>query len=347
MAGVKDPILFSLIHDFFRLYLTGMTNRSPNTIYAYRESLEALLDFVASECKLNLSEVTFDMIDRHMLTKFLDSLEERGCSIKTRNHRLNRIRAFYKYAAKMEPIAVIHHNEILKVPIKSTEKMEIVEYMSESAVKAILAQPNASTRKGLRDLFLMVMLYDTGARIQELMDIRVCDIRMGKTPTVTLSGKGGKIRATPLMSGTIEHFKHYICIYHPDEDSYSDEFLFYVVRNNQKNKMHHDTARKLIQKYAVSAKKLCDDVPDNAHPHLWRHSRAMHLYQHGVDLTLISQWLGHARYETTLIYAKADTEQKRKAMEIANKSSPLAGKLNAERFTISDSNLLKQLYGLK
>jgi site-specific recombinase XerD len=274
-------------------------------------------------------------------------MEGRGCSIQTRNHRLNRIRAFYKYAAKMEPLAVIHQDEILKVPLKSTEKAEIVEYMSENAVKAILAQPDPSTPKGLRDLFVMILLYDTGARIHELMGIRVSDIRMGKTPTVILHGKGGKVRTVPLMRSTVGHFEHYCLAYHPDKDDYSDEYLFYVVRHGQKNKMHHDTARRFIQDYGKAARKHCSDVPDNAHPHLWRHSRAMHLYQHGVDLTLISQWLGHARYETTLIYAKADTEHKRRAMEIANKSSPLADKLNSERFTISDDEMLKKLYGLK
>jgi site-specific recombinase XerD len=347
VAGVKDAVLFSLVHDFFKVYLTKMTNRSPNTVYAYRESLEALFDFVKMEYNIGLHEISFEMIDRHMLTKFLDSLEERGCSIQTRNHRLNRIRAFYKYAAKMEPLAVIHRDEILKVPLKTTEQLEIVEYMNEDAVKAILAQPDASTPKGLRDLFLMVLLYDTGARIQEIMDVRVCDIRLGKSPTATLHGKGGKVRAVPIMTSTAEQFRQYALVFHPCEDAYSDEHMFYVVRHGQKNKMHHDTARRLIQEYAVRAKSSCSDVPDNAHPHLWRHSRAMHLYQHGVDLTLISQWLGHARYETTLIYAKADTEQKRKAMENANKSSPLADKLNSERFTISDDDLIKRLYGLK
>jgi len=344
---MKDAALFSLVHDFFKVYLTKMTNRSPNTISAYRESLNALLDFAKTERNVSLSEVTFEMIDRNMLTKFLDSLEGRGCSIQTRNHRLNRIRAFYKYAAKMEPLAVIHQDEILKVPLKSTEKAEIVEYMSENAVKAILAQPDPSTLKGLRDLFVMILLYDTGARIHELMGIRVSDIRMGKTPTVILHGKGGKVRTVPLMRSTIGHFEHYCCAYHPDKDDYSDDYLFYVLRYGKKNKMHHDTARRFIQDYGKEARKYCSDVPENTHPHLWRHSRAMHLYQHGVDLTLISQWLGHARYETTLIYAKADTEHKRRAMEIANKSSPLADKLNSERFTISDDEMLKKLYGLK
>jgi len=211
------------------------------------------------------------MIDRHMLISFLDSLEERGCSIQTRNHRLNRIRAFYKYAAKMEPTAVIHQDEILKVPLKTTERAEIIGYMSEDAVKAIMAQPDSSTSKGLRDQFLMILLYDTGARIQELMDIRVCDIRFGKSPTATLSGKGGKVRVVPLMNSTIEHFKRYLHEFHPAVDSYCDEFLFYVIRHGQKNRMHHDTARKLIQDYGVCAQSECSDVPGNTHPHLWRH----------------------------------------------------------------------------
>ena len=347
MAGVKDTILFSLVHDFFKIYLTKMRNRSTNTIYAYRESLEALFDFVKSERKINLSEITFEMIDRYMLTKFLDLLEERGCSIETRNHRLNRIRAFYKYAAKMEPTAVIHQDEILKVPLKTSEKKEIVEYMSEDAIKAILAQPDSTIEKGLRDQFLMVLLYDSGARIQEIMNIRLRDIRLGKTPTVTLHGKGSKMRTAPIMQGTADQFRHYSKVFHPNENIYSDEYLFYVVRHGQNNRMHHDTARRFIHEYGIAARKQCSEVPDNVHPHLFRHSRAMHLYQHGVDLTLVSQWLGHSKLETTLIYARADTEQKRRAMENANKYGPLAEKFNAQRFKLSDDDMIKRLYGLK
>ena len=270
MAGLKDTTLFSLVHDFFKVYLTKMMNRSPNTVYAYRESLEALFDFVKSERNISLSEITFEMIDRHMLARFLDSLETRGCSIETRNHRLNRIRAFYKYAAKMEPTAVIHQDEILKVPLKSTDKTEIIEYMSEEAVTAILARPDVSTPKGLRDQFLMVLLYDTGARIQELMGIRVCDIRLAKTPTVTLHGKGGKTRLVPILTNTADLFANYSRAFHPDANAYSNDFLFYVVRYGQKNKMHHDTARRFIQDYGDEARKECSDVPDNVHPHLWR-----------------------------------------------------------------------------
>ena len=348
--GMKDPLLFTLIHDFFKVQLPKLSNYSRNTIYAYRESLEALLDFVKSEKQINLCDITFEMIDRHMLAKFLDHLQDvRGCSIETRNHRLNRIRAFYKYAAKMEMTVVVHRNEILKVPLKKSPKSDIIEYMSEDAVKAILAKPDASTKKGLRDQFFMILLYDTAARIQEMMDIRLRDIHLGKAPTVTLHGKGGKTRVIPLMESTIEHFKNYADIFHPGVGAYSEQFLFYTIRNGQNNQMHHDTARRFIFDYGVAAKAFCSDVPDNVRPHLWRHTRSMNLYQRGMDLTLLSQWLGHASIETTRrFYARADTEQKRQAIEKASmKLEPLAEKLNSERFTVDDDEMLKRLYGLR
>ena len=350
MAGVKDPIMFGLVHDFFQVYLTKMQNRSPNTVTAYREALSALFDFVKADKGVCLSDVTFEMVDHKILAKFLDHLEnERGCTIETRNHRLNRIRAFYKYAAKMEPTAVVHRAEILKVPLKKSTKPDIIEYMSDDAVKAILAQPDAKTEKGLRDQFLMILLYDTAARIQEIMDLRLRDIQLGKTPKVTLHGKGGKTRIVPLMENTVKHLKNYVSAFHPGEGAYSEQYLFYVIRHGHKNKMHHDTARKFIYSYGVEAKKQCPDVPDVVHPHLWRHTRSMALYQRGMDLTLLAQWLGHTSVDTTrMYYAKADTEQKRQAIANAtDKNSPLASKLSTDRYTVNDDEMLKQLYGLK
>lgn len=232
--------------------------------------------------------------------------------------------------------------------MKKPEKPNIIEYMSEAAVKVILEQPDTRTKKGLRDQFLMVVLYDTGARIQEALDIRLRDIHLGKTSTILLHGKGSKARSIPLTEKTVEHLHNYISVFHPGESAYSDQYLFYVARCGQKNRMCEDNARRLIHSYGVAAKKICPEVPDNVHPHLWRHSRAMHLYQHGMDLTLVSQWLGHAQLETTLIYAHADTEQKRRAIESAiDPDSPLKAKLNLERFTVNDEDVLKQLYGLR
>lgn len=349
MNGVTDTMLFTLVHDFFKVYLPNIRKSSPHTIRAYQTSLELLLDFVKTKNQINLSQVTFEMIDCPMLCEFLDWIEnERGCSVSTRNHRLMCIRSFYAYAAKMKPTTVIYYAQVEKVPRKRETQFEGIEHMTETAVKTILEQPDTKTSKGLRDRFLMILLYDTAARIQEVLDIRIKDVHIGKTPTVTLCGKGSKIRTIPLMSKTIEHFQNYIDIFHPEESLYSRQYLFYVVRHGQKNPMCADNARRLIHSYGTAAKKSCSDVPDNVYPHLWRHSRAMHLYQHGMDLTLLSQWLGHARLETTLVYAHADTEQKRKAIEKAtSKDNPLNDRLDAARYTIDDDDTLKKLYGLR
>lgn len=197
---------------------------------------------------------------------------------------------------------------------------------------------------GIRDQFLMIFLYDTGARIQEALDVKICDLRIDKTPTVTLHGKGGKIRVVPLMKDTVEHLKNYMGVFHKDETWFSPEWLFYVERKGIRSAMCDDTARLRIQKYAEQARESCPDVPERVHPHLWRHTRAMHLYQHGMDLTLISQWLGHKQVETTLIYAYADTEAKRKAIEKAMGSDSSGTKPG--NYTVDDEETLKRLYGL-
>ena len=348
MIIVKDKVLFTLIHDYFKVYLPRQRRASEHTIKAYQASVDALLEFVKVQHKVELYEVEFGMINSKLLADFLDGVEENGCSISTRNHRLACIRAFYKYAAKMEPTAVIYRAEIYKVPTKNPTKPDIIEYMSEPAVTALLEVPDATMLKGLRDQFFMVLLYDTGARIEEVVNIKIRDIHLGSTPTVTVTGKGNKIRSVPLMEETIEHFHAYKRVYHPDEDNYSEKFLFQAVYGDKPKPIHQDTARKFIYAYGIKAKSICREVPDNVYPHLFRHSRAMHLYQHGMDLTLISQWLGHSKIETTLIYAHADTEKKRLAIaKASDPNGPLKKHLNVERYTISDEEQLKRLYGLR
>ena len=340
--------LFSAVHDFFVVYLPNEAKCSPHTIRSYQKAMELLFDFVKTKRKIPLRKITFNMIDRTTLAEFLDYLEkERGCSVSTRNHRLQCIRAFYNYAADEDISAVVHREEIQKVDT-AKESEKLVEHMSEDAIKTILAQPDTSTQRGLRDMFLMLFLYKTGARIQELLDIHLCDIQFGKAPVVLLRGKGSKTRNVPLRDNIVSHLKEYIKVFHPDAGIYSDQYLFYTVRDGDKKRMTEGNVRHLVREYGDEARHLCPEVPENVHPHLFRHSCAMSLYQNGVELTLISQWLGHADLETTLIYAHADTELKRKAIEKAiPEDSPLKEYVNAERYKIDDDEVLKQLCGLK
>lgn len=347
MGRVKDEKLFQMIHDYIRVYLPNQRCSSRHTIRAYRMALDQLLEYTAAQKKLAISEITFDMLNSEMVSNYLDWItSEKGCCASTRNHRLACIRSFFRYASTMNPENIIRQADIDKIPKQKENTFSGVDYMSEEAVQAILKQPDTKTKKGVRDQFFMILMYDSGARIQEMLDLRVCDIRLGNTPTATLMGKGGKIRSVPLMPETIGHFHNYMKIYHVDENMYSQQPLFYVEQCGTRHPMSDDNVRKFLKKYGEAARMNCLDVPENVHPHLWRHSRAMHLYHHGMALSLISQWLGHSNLETTLIYAYADTEQKRKAIEKSMGREVVAG-VDMPKYRISDEEILKRLYGLK
>lgn len=340
--------LFSAIHDFLLIALPKERKCSENTIRSYKKSLELLLDFAKEKTGKPLFNLTFDDIDRNMLAAFLDYLETgRNCSVSTRNQRLHCIRSFYKYAAQEDISNVYHFKEIDKVK-RAKHRQTLVKHMSETAIQAILAQPDTTTHIGKRDAFMMLFLYRTGIRVQELVDIRLKDIRFGNSPALTVCGKGSKVRSVPLRVDTVKHLNNYIGLFHPKCSMYSDDYLFFSVRGGSRKRMTEDNVRSLVRKYGILARENCLEVPENVHPHLFRHSLAMSLYQNGVDLSLISQWLGHSCVETTLIYAHADTEIKRQAMEKAvPEDSELRRFLNAKRYTISDEELLKQLCGLK
>ena len=217
--------------------------------------------------------------------------------------------------------------------------------MSENAVTALINEPDAKTKIGLLDRFLMIFLYDTGARISEALGVRLCDIKLGNSPQVLLFGKGNKVRSVPLMEKTVEHLKQYVAIFHKEESPAAMTTLFYVLHDFKKAPMNDETVRVRLQKYANSAREKCPDVPEKVHPHLWRHTRAMHLYQHGMDLSLVSQWLGHANLSTSLIYAYADTEHKRNAIEKAM-GGEHSGIFDTSLCTVDDDELLKKLYGM-
>lgn len=334
--------LFLLVHDYLKIYLPKQRNVSHNTIRSYQKALEELLDYVKNDRQISLGEVTFDHLTTAVILSFLEYLEvEKGCSVPTRNTRFAAICAFMDYAADRDLTLVANLNKLKKVPFKKSDITVAMDYMS---MAAIIEQPDTSTPKGLRDQFFMILLYDTGARVQEILNIKLCDLQLGHLPKVTLFGKDRKTRMVPLMEKTVLHLKKYLRMFHAD--TATDLPLFYSVTHGEKHPLTSRMAQYILQRYGEQARHICQEVPEKVHPHLFRHSRAMHLYQEGMDLTLVSQWLGHSQLETTQIYAHADTEHKRIA--IANSTSPdnpLYSKLNSARYTISDEDTLKKLTG--
>lgn len=346
MGKVKDAQLFMLIRNFLEIYLPTYRHAGENTVKSYRTGLNQYLDYVSSKKQISRFAVTGAMFSYDMVTEYLHWLSvDRKVSSATCNNRLAVIRAFISYASACKPEYIDLKSRLSQIKGKKNDQFGKVDYMSEAAVKALMEAPDVSTTAGLTDQFMMVMLYDTGARIQEILSLRLCDLKIDKTPTAIIHGKGGKTRIVPLMPETVKHLKKYLSVLHPDEHMHSESYLFFTRHKGQKVQMCDDTARYRIQRYAAAAKENCPDVPDNPHPHMWRHTRAMHLYQHGMDLERISQWLGHSQLETTMIYAHSDTEDKRKAIAAAL-GDGVTGQLNNAPYTVDDEEILRKLYGL-
>jgi len=346
MGVVIDERLFGLARDFLTIYLPKQKSCSENTIKAYREVLNLLFGYIKRENGFALSEITFETITSQTILGFLDWLKSsRGCSVSTRNHRLSCICSFYKYAGNMDMTVTAYISDIQKVPVKKLPVSQLIKYFSENTLKVILAQPDTNTLKGIRNLFYMVLLYDTGARNQEILDLKVSDIHVSdKNPYVLVTGKGRKTRIVPVMQKTVEHYNRYVNLFH--DGKVIEDPLFYVARKGVKHKMSDDNVSKFIKAYGASAKATSNDVPENLHPHMFRHARAIHLYRGGMPLTLISEWLGHAQLETTLIYAYADTNMKREAIDKAtSKSNPLVNS-NVKPVWQDDETIIKRLYGL-
>lgn len=209
----RDTSLFSLIHDYLIIYLPKQRNVSPNTILSYRKALEELLDYVKEREQIPLGSISFEHLTADAVFSFLEYLEmEKGFSISTRNARFAAIRAFMDYAADHNAALVANLNKLKKVPFKQPSSIDVVEYMSMAAITAILEQPDANTPKGLRDRIFIMLLYDTAARIQEALNIKLSDLQLGRLSKVTLFGKGRKTRVVPLMEKTAQHLKS-TCLY--------------------------------------------------------------------------------------------------------------------------------------
>jgi len=344
MKNVKDLSLLVLIRDYLTVYLPQQKNFSDHTVKAYRKALNLFLDYAGRAYGVPLENVTSDILSAGTLQGFNDSMIRDGYSNSTVRQRMMAIHSFLKYAASRNPEFIMYSRDFRTVAIRKEDKHP-VEYMSEDAVRAILDQPSADTASGIRDLMIMVMLYDTAARVSELTTIHLCDLNLSGKPSVTLFGKGRKKRIVPLMDNTADQLERYMSIYHPGKNLLSEEFLFFTERKGTRFAMSDDNIRRILIKYSDMAREECPDIPEQVYPHMWRHTRAMHLYQHGMDLMLISQWLGHSDINTTQIYAYADIEKKRTA--IASASADILPEGAYAPAFIDDDETIRRLYGLK
>lgn len=302
------------LSDFFSVYLTTQKNVSKNTIYSYRDTFKLLLKYCQDVKGIAIECVSLDSLTVELIKGFLNWLEnERRCSISTRNQRLASIHSFFRYIQCEEPAGIYHFQQVMSISIKKTEK-KVFEHLLPEAVKLILEQPDKESRKGRRDLTLLSVLYDTGARVQELIDIKVIDVTLDPPPVISLTGKGNKVRRVPLMKNTVALLQQYLQendLNKPWKNQYP------LFKNNQHNKLTKEGIAYILDKYVQMASAKSQIVPKRLSPHALRHSKAVHLLQAGVNLIYIRDFLGHANLKTTEIYARIDTETKRKAIENA------------------------------
>ena len=309
---MKPTDFAKYLTEFLSAYLPVQKNMSRNTICSYRDTFKLLINYCQEIKRVPVDRITLDLLSKEWLINFLEWLEtERKCSITTRNQRLAALHSFFRYVQAEEPTGIFNFQKITSIPIKKAQKT-VVEYLSADAIKMLLAEPSKNTSKGRRELTLLSVLYDSGARVQELIDMKVCDITLQEPAIITLTGKGNKTRRVPILKNTVVLLQNYLLENKLDKPWKNENPLFI---NNQHHKLTKEGVAYIIAKYVASVRKTSTLVPLKVTAHMFRHSKAMHLLQAGVNLIYIRDFLGHVDLKTTEIYARADTEMKRKAIE--------------------------------
>jgi site-specific recombinase XerD len=303
------PTLPRLLHSFFHEWLVEQRNASHRTVLAYRDAWRLFLRFVAQRRNKPVAGLSLDHLTGPEVLAFLQHVEqERRASVNTRNCRLAALRSFFSFVAEHEPRVALQCAEVLRVPFKKTSR-RATRYLESAEVSAILSQPDRSTVEGQRDHALLSLLYNTGARIQEALDLRPQDVHFKSPAHVRLMGKGRKERISPIWPETADLVTALI----RRQPRKPDEPIFV---NRYRSPLTASGFRFRLRKYVEGAAKIVPAISKKrVTPHVFRHTTAVHLVAAGVDVTVIRSWLGHAQLDTTNHYAQANLETKRKALE--------------------------------
>lgn len=316
------PTDFALyLRAYLTEYLSAQRGLSPNTISGYRYAFVLLLRYCRDVRKIKIDRMDLEQIDSALVVDFLKHLEhERGSSASTRNHRLAAIHSFFRYVQIENPEHMVNCQRILAIPQMRTCHAEPA-YLSIEDLATLLSQPDRSTRAGRRDTVLITFLYDTGARVQELIDLCVGDVRLETPAMVRLTGKGRKIRLVPLMEKTNKALARYLSEEGLDDPTRVDMSLF---RNQKHTRFTRWGVRYIVKKYSDQARLVRATFPARVTPHTLRHTKAMHLVQAGTPAIIVRDILGHVDIQSTEVYARADLEMKRRALERAGIATPSA-----------------------
>ncbi|MBI4514832.1 MAG: site-specific integrase [Deltaproteobacteria bacterium] len=303
--------LSALIQAFFQHYLMGERGLSRNTVLSYRDAVRLLLVYISSAVGRSSDRIEVEDVDAQRVRDFLGWLEgERDCSPRTRNQRLVAIKTLFRYIASVAPEHLDRCRQIREIGNKRVEHRP-PEYLEPGDLQALLGAIDASTPQGARDLALLALLVNTGARVQEVVDLDVSDVILGSSPRVRLHGKGSKIRDCPLWDRTCELLQAWLGL--RGDSPTPDSPLFPNARGRRLSRWG---ITYILQKWV----KVSGITPSNARanrisPHTIRHTTAMELLRASVDISVISAWLGHADLSTTHTYVEIDMRMKQAALE--------------------------------
>ncbi len=311
----------ALLSEFLAEYLPGQRNVSALTVKSYRDVFTLLLQYCEQVHGLPPEKLSLSRIDAGVILGFLDYLEkERHSCVSTRNQRLAAIHSFFQFAQSRLPERLLQFQRIMAVPFKRTVR-PVAVYLSSNAVRSVLSRPDPATARGRRNRALLSLMYDTGARVQELIDLRVEDLRLAHPAHVRITGKGRKARLVPLLPATAALVKEYIEEAALNEPGQTSHPLFF---NSRRDKLSRSGVRHIVIKYSAHPDGQDTSWPQTITPHTFRHSKAMHLLQAGNPLPVIQAILGHSDIKSTGIYAHADLEMKRAALERTPSHTPAA-----------------------
>jgi site-specific recombinase XerD len=285
---------------------------SPHTIAAYRDSLKLLLRFAASAARRSASSLHVEDLTPELILEFLSHLEStRRNSVRTRNARLAAVHSFFRFILDSEPTLASACQRVLAIPLKKAMQ-PVLGYLNERELAHLLAQVDRSHDDGERDYLLLALLYDSGGRIQELLDLTPSDFRLAPPPFVRIRGKGRRERLCPLLPQTARLVHRFLADRGRAEDDQAP-----LLQNRRAQRLTRHGARYLLTKYLDRARTSMPALQRNRiSPHTLRHTKAMHLLQAGVPLVTIKDILGHADVRSTEIYVQCDLAMKRGALEL-------------------------------
>ncbi len=332
---MKSTSFALLLHAFFHEWMGKQRNLSRHTVCSYRDTWKLFLRFASERKRRQIAQLSLADLQAGDVLAFLEHLEkDRKVSIGTRNCRLAAVHSFFAFVAHREPLAIMQCTEIACIPVKKTSRPAMC-YLDAEEITAILREPDRSSLEGQRDHALLAFLYNTGARIQEALDVCPQAIRFESPAQVELLGKGRKSRICPLWPETADVLKALL-----KRRPRADNEPIFVNRYGQP--LGAAGVRFKLKQYVQAAAR---NIPALARkrvtPHTWRHSVGVQLVAAGVDVTVIRNWLGHVRLDTTNHYARANLETKRKALDQVDPSTkpdkPPRWRRNPEILTWLDS----------